>query len=327
MKTTSKTFKTIAASALAITAGLISTQVSAKTPTVKITNFIGTIDIKTGDYDRVRIVTKDGAEYEKTDDGITIDAGHSISRVRCRTRGDTIKIAIGKSKWFGWSNNWTRVDDYPNMVIHAPKNAHIDIDKSLIFATIGDVGSANIQVQSCGDLRLGDVAGDVELKVSGAGDVEMGTVGNANLYVSGAGDVSGEAVQSLTARISGSGDLSLEDINGFTDIKASGSGDVSVGAIADGLRYIGSGSSDLDVKSVGAGDINIKQSGAGDVDIDDGNIDTFQARVSGASDIHYGGTVKNADVHVSGAASISMRKPTEHHDQRISGAGSINFEQ
>ena len=293
-------------------------------PILKIENFIGTVDVVTGNYDKITITDADGVKYDARRDGVWVDGGYKINNAHCKTRRASVKIGIGSWKYLKRSGGYKDLSSYPKVKINAPENTHIIINKSVIFGDVDTVGSADIHIASCGNMQFGNVNGQLDLSISGSGDVKMGNVGPSDITVSGAGDFTAQNVASAHIHVSGSGDLELGDIAGFADVNASGAGDLDIGHIGGGLHYEGSGASDFEIQSVSGGDLYIRASGSGDVIIGGGDVGELEIRASGASDVVYKGRSKNAEARASGASDVTIHRPSGDLHTSDSGAGDVH---
>jgi hypothetical protein len=312
-------------------------------PTLRIENFIGTVNVETGNYDRVTIVDADGAKINKTSQGATIDNGDSVRNINCRYRLNKLSIRQGKGSWRKGGKGYKSIDEYPSLKIRAPRNTHIEINHALVIGRVGDFGSGDIHIGSCGDIVFGDVAGNLSLGVSGSGDVEMGNVGGrldlgisgsgdtdmgsghgAEIHVSGSGDLVAENFDSVDLSISGSGDVELQDISGSLEVGSSGSSDIVVGKVAGSIKFSGSGSSDLDADYVG-GDLWVRLSGSSDVNVARGNAKDVYVKASGASDVFYGGASVNVEAYAGGASNVSLKVPSGSLSTHEGGAGDVRM--
>ncbi len=139
---------------------------------------------------------------------------------------------------------------------------HDDIN---IFITIPDIdflsihGSGNIVGQNVFDIK------DIELKISGSGDMDLGIEAN---------DVVG--------KISGSGTMKLDGDMDFLNFKISGSGDLEA----------------FDLKSI---DANIKITGSGDIEVY--AKDNLDVSISGSGDVYYKGHPK-LDISITGSGKV-----------------------
>lgn len=131
---------------------------------------------------------------------------------------------------------------------------------------------------------------DIEgLAISGSGDIKTITpvvTGDLNLKISGSGDITipDLMLKSLYAAISGSGDIAIsgQGIASEANVKISGSGDVML----KGVRF-----QNADISIAGSGDAYVELS------------ENLKARVAGSGDIVYSGNPL-VDAKVSGSGSI-----------------------
>ncbi|MEE9273252.1 MAG: DUF2807 domain-containing protein [Robiginitomaculum sp.] len=304
---------------------LIAVPVYAKNaPTLKIENFIGTINVVTGDYEGISVTDADGALVEVTTNGILIDGGQKTRHVNCKTKKTSVKIGIGKNGLIKHGGTYKDLKEYPKVKIKAPKNMHLVIEKSVIFGNVETIGSGDLHVRSCGDITIGDVTGPLDLAISGSGDVKIGDAGASDISISGSGDLETGDLASVELKMSGASDIDIGDVLGHMEIRSSGAGDVTVGRIKGGLHYVGSGASDFDAEYVDGGDLYIDVSGSSDTSIDDGDVNKLYIEASGASDVDYHGSSVNGETHASGASDITLKRPSGSLDASDSGAGDVN---
>lgn len=294
-------------------------------PVLKIENFIGTVEIITSNTGKIIVNDADGANIIRSGSNLTIDDDISIRSYNCNHKKDRAMIGKGKFRWNSSSKGYRDIREFPLVKISAPANVHLEIEGSILFGTVGDIGSGHLHIGSCGDITFGDVNGQLDLSVSGSGDVIMGSAGASDISVSGSGDLTAKNLASADIHVSGSGDLELGDIAGATDIGSSGAGDLEIGSIGGGLSVHSSGASDLEVDSVTGGDLTIRVSGSSDVTIKDGSVDTLFIKASGASDVTYGGSSVDAEARASGASDITIRQPSGHLRTSDSGAADVNI--
>ena len=107
--------------------------------------------------------------------------------------------------------------------------------------------------------------GDVEIGVSGSGDIQLDLEGkDLDISVSGSGDITlGGKADRVAVGVSGSGDIRCDELIASTgSVRISGSGDVTIHATEDlEVRISGSG----DVAYKGRPRLSAKSSGSGDV--------------------------------------------------------------
>ncbi|WP_300664457.1 head GIN domain-containing protein [Fluviicola sp.] len=145
---------------------------------------------------------------------------------------------------------WVLKHSKITIVIHSPDLRAVDLSGSGNFESPSDI-----------------VTSDLELNVSGSGDIALAAVHTDELQVkiSGSGDisVSGGAVTNQKATISGSGDIEMDGLTASnSDAKISGSGSITVWVVNQ-LKATISGSGNIRYK--GNPVINANISGSGSV--------------------------------------------------------------
>ncbi|HHL42291.1 MAG TPA: hypothetical protein ENJ42_01615, partial [Hellea balneolensis] len=108
--------------------------------TLEIRNFIGTIDVVTGDYDKITITDADGAHVSTSTGHTLVDDGRKINNANCRSTKSSVKIGIGKWSW-NKRTGYKDLDEYPKLLIKAPDFTHVIIKDSILFGNIDDVAS------------------------------------------------------------------------------------------------------------------------------------------------------------------------------------------
>ena len=293
-----------------------------ETQTLRLQNFIGTVNITTGE--RFDVSGKTDGITETREGGLIIDGNQAIDNSHCKTTNGNINISIGKKSWFKQIGGYKDIKDYPNLYISVPPSTHLDIADSVIFGTGETFGSVDAHINSCGSLEIGDVSGPVELKVSGSGDFKAGTVGEANVRISGSGDVTLGDMEMAILKVSGSGDLDGGDIVGPAKITTSGSGDIDIGRLIGALIYEGRGSSELSIETV-TGSSSITLSGSGDVEIDDGKIAELLITSRGSGEFEFGGRAGNVTALSSGSGNIEIADATGTREVKTSGSATVKI--
>ena len=355
----------IAASCLAL---LVATSVSVPAwakdaPVLKIENFIGTIDVRTGDYDKITVTEAGGASVDRHEANVTIDDGQTIKNTNCRSSNLSADISIGQWTWRKRKGGYKDLEQYPKIVITAPENTHLIIDEAIIFGDIDNIGSADIQVNSCGDLQFANIRDHIDLRIAGSGNVAMGDVGSGDIAIAGSGDFTALDMNSVKISIAGSGDVLVADISqearatvagsgdtefasvggdfnfrgvgsgdldvgnigGNADISTAGSSDVELGRIEGDLSYSSSGSGDFDADYVGGTKLSAKIGGSGTVDIDGGNVTELYIKAGGSGSVHYNGKSTNAELYAGGSGSVTVQEPSGRLRKEKHGSGSIRI--
>jgi hypothetical protein len=155
----------------------------------------------------------------------------------------------------------------PQIVIRAPLAFGVEAT-GYVKGDIGPSRALSMDVAGCGDWNVGDVAGRLDLDVSGLGDVKVGRTGSADVELSGLGDVDIASVNGpLSVSASGLGDV---DVHGghATVMKASlsGMGDLTFKGVADSLDADASGMGEINVAKV-TGPVHKSRSGLASINI------------------------------------------------------------
>ena len=266
--------------------------VPAHAQTVTVENFIGTVEVVPGAKLRV-----DGATDVNFSSGdVRIDGGEKLRRTNCNSRNGVVTIKQGRTA--------RKLSDYPTLRIEAPSDATLVIRDSLVFGSASDLGEVDLALSSCGRMKLSDVSGLLAVRLSGSADVSAEDVGEAEL------------------RTSGSGDYEIGSVRGTATLVTSGSGDYQIGSIGDGLEFRSTGSGDLEVGEV-TGDARITLTGSGDVQITDGRIPTLAVRTTGSGDVSMGGEVGDIDAVTTGSGDIVAARHTGTIKARKTGSGGV----
>jgi len=333
------------------------------TPTLTIKNFIGTIDVRTGDYDKITITDADGASVDRSHGDITIDDDQTINNINCRKSNLSANISIGKWTWKKRKGGYKDLEEFPRVIITAPENTHLAIDEAIIFGDVDNIGSADIHVRSCGDLEFANIDGHLDLGIAGSGDFTVGNIGTGDINIAGSGDFTARGIQSVEVALAGSGDVQIGDIDGPATIRSAGSGDNEIGNVGGDFSFSGAGSGDLNVENIvgdasisiaGSGDIEInriegsltysgggsgdfdadyvggekfssKSGGSGTVDINGGNVTELYIKVGGSGNVYYDGQSTNAKLYVGGSGEITIREPNGRLVKEKHGSGSIRI--
>lgn len=122
--------------------------------------------------------------------------------------------------------------------------------------------------------------------------------------INGSGDVMGQSVfatDEMDLRISGSGDISLEAVADSYDITITGSGDMELDGSCEDMDIDISGSGDLNAFGLLAqtADINISGSGECEVSVSQ----SMDVTISGSGDVYYKGN-PSINVNISGSGQV-----------------------
>jgi hypothetical protein len=273
--------------------------------TVSIENFIGRVEIRTGSSDQVSVsITNPGGlagdpQLRQTGSSLAIDGGQSIRNLNCNSRGGHIRI--GRR----WSSQHD-LADYPLLTITAPASLALQLSNSAFQGTSGDLGSLDLEMDSCGRFETGAIAHDAGISINGSGDVTTRDIGgNADIGINGSGDVVLGAVGGMAdIGINGSGDVRMADVGGDADVGINGSGDVEFGSVA-GLAVRISGSGDVEARTMN-GAFSARIGGSGDVAVHGGRAEPFDVSIMGSGDVSFDGTAVNVTVRETGGGDVTI---------------------
>lgn len=132
--------------------------------------------------------------------------GIHIDNLNCRGRGHVREVNIP-------GHGWTPVENLPLITARVPLDARVGAGAA-VFGEVGPSNSLKLSAAGCGDWKVADVKGALELSDAGSGDVQAGSVGYAHISLAGSGDVRLGQAGGLETAISGSGDVHAATING-----------------------------------------------------------------------------------------------------------------
>ena len=247
--------------------------------TLEIENFIGRLTIKNGDTVSVKGERADS--LSQNDNLWTVNGGEEAKVTNCREKNSRVELSFGSWSWRGRSGGYKDLDDYPHLKVTLPANAHLKISKSMIYGDGGDLGSAEIALDHCGDLVLGSIKEYLKLDIHGSADFKAEGVGTAEIAIRGSGDVSLDEVGDFSFRGNGSGDVDVAAISGTTLITTNGSGDIELDDLVGNFEYSNQGSGDLSIDHLEGSKVNIRLNGSGDVEIDSCVIETLSIKTNG----------------------------------------------
>ena len=122
-------------------------------------------------------------------------------------------------------------EDLPRIVVTGPDSLALNINGSVFRGTSGSIGAASIQQNGCSLLTLGNIAGDLELNVTGSGKTSIGAVGGkTDINIEGSGDVDVASVSDqVEINIRGAGNVYLMRGRSQLEVNINGSGSVRHG--------------------------------------------------------------------------------------------------
>ena len=97
--------------------------------------------------------------------------------------------------------------------------------------SVGKVRDAQLSLQGSGDIRVGEVNGNLTMNIQGSGDIDVsrGTVPMLNVNVMGSGDATfGGTATDANLSVMGSGDIGVHHVKNRPNRSQMGSGDIDV---------------------------------------------------------------------------------------------------
>lgn len=213
---------------------------------------------------------------------MVVDGGLSRDKMKsCRISGpegrETIKFGFFFAKSY-------RGPELPTVTVRVPLDVAVIADGAVI-GQVGPSRNLTMRQERCGDWKIGDVGGRLDLTLEGMGDVKGGSAGDMVLSLAGMGDIDMRSTRSLKAELAGMGDLTVGSVNGPVDVELSG---------------------------------------MGDVDINGGRATTFRARLSGMGDLDFRGVADSVDAEADGMGDINVAKATGEVRTGKSGIGKVH---
>jgi len=315
--------------------------------TLTIENFIGTINVQTAGGDTLRVTE---SRNDKSLDVSARSGSMKIDGNIDKPNGDDCEGYYGrynisvfsKKEKSGQFGGYKDLESYPVLTISAPDDLNLIIKNSIPFITLGDMGSLDASLKSCGELNTGNLSGnarlsikgsadanfgdiqDLDLMIKGSGDVDAGNAGNIKIDLTGSGDVELGDIKSADIRSVGSGDVEIRDMSGPLRYISRGSGDFDANDVSGDLVYNGRGSGDFSVKSV-TGNMSIQSRGSSRVEIDGGTVQKLIITAAGSGDVRFEGTAENAELFASGSSDIYVERVTGQVSKRETGSAEVKI--
>jgi hypothetical protein len=189
--------------------------------------------------------------------------------------------------WFNFSDGEYRRTN--NLFVHVtiPRGADVHVDDLVGNATIGDTGGILHFGAAATTAHIGRVK-EAHIDVGGSGKIYVAQVDGAlHLDVGGSGKIVVGSTQSVDADIAGSGDVTLGPIAGGLKLDIAGSGDVSAPRVN--------------------GPVHVEIAGSGSVKIADGTADPLHVEIMGAGNFTFGGMAVDPHVEAVGSGSVKLK--------------------
>jgi hypothetical protein len=176
-------------------------------------------------------------------------------------------------------------DEMPQIVVRTPAQSRIAAGGA-VFGTVGPGAGAELANSGCGDWMVADQNGPLQVRFSGSGNVRAGASASA-------------------------------------DVQVSGSSDVHLGAVRNGLATSVSGSGDVTAARVD-GPLHVRIGGSGDVRVKDGAVSDMNVAVAGSGDVRFGGVAGTLEANVAGSGDVSAARVTGAVTRHVAGSGDVS---
>jgi DUF4097 and DUF4098 domain-containing protein YvlB len=141
----------------------------------------------------------------------------------------------------------------------------------------------------------------------------------------GSGDYTiGAMAGPLKARFAGSGDLKAEEFTSV-ELEIAGSSDAEFGKINGPTSLSIHGSGDVKIASGTMPSLKVAVAGSGDVQMAAGDIGTLEVQVAGSGDVDLHATAQTASLNTAGSGDIRVAKVTGNVSQHSAGSGEIRI--
>lgn len=229
---------------------------------------------------------------------VVVDGGISSRRIHnCRRMGDKFSVEVR-------GVGVVEASQAPVITARVPRAVHVSTGGA-VEADIGPSSSAEVSFSGCGDAKVGDVAGALELDASGSGDITVGSALSATVSVAGSGSAAiGAVAQKLEVSLAGSGDVTAASASGPLDVSIAGSGGVTVNGGAMG---------DADVSIAGSGDVMLT-----------GDVQRLDVSIAGSGDVEVRGKAAALDASIMGSGDVTVAAVLGSVDKSVMGSGSVN---
>jgi hypothetical protein len=269
--------------AVAIATAATASAAQAATPSVNIRHAVARVTIVPSDRADIQVVIKTPnaklpLRVDRRGDRIIINGDLKWNKIRnCRGGFDNASVDVRNVGTVRWN-------DMPEVIIYTPRDVSVEAGGA-VYGAIGRSQSVDLSNAGCGDWRLGNVAGKLDISQAGSGDVFAGSAGSLDLSVAGSGDTYVKTV-------------------GMTDISIAGSGDVDLGSVQG----------NMDVSIAGSGDVKVHSGKAGALDV----------AIAGSGDIRFRGEVRDVDLSIMGSGDVWVTTVTGSTSKSVMGSGTIH---
>lgn len=291
-----------------------------KAKAVTLKDFTGTVEVKTGGSS-VDIRLTDGAKPRRVDfsvqNGVLIVAGER------RPRTFRLHRELDRDR-YGEDAFRIYLEDFPHLLITAPKGTDIAFDDAIVIALVdslesdadigggyveavfGDMKSADVALAGAGDISMGAIAGPLDIAIGGSGDFDALSAASAHVRIGGSGDVRvGPVAGDADIAIGGSGNVDVASVGGSIAVAVQGSGDVFGGKVSKGADLTIAGSGDISLDRID-GPASALIAGSGDIGVKEGRAEDLKVTIAGSGDFVFGGVSSNLEAAIVGSGAISI---------------------
>lgn len=154
------------------------------------------------------------------------------------------------------------------LTIDAGKSTFLSTDDLVVFVVAPVLKSVRIEGAGDFEAEQGLEAENLELSISGAGDIEIKNLqaGKVGITINGAGDISVERAdcESIDVTVNGAGDVDLEEIEcGRFSADINGAGSAEVSGHVDYADLVLNGAGSIDIEELRCDNLNSKINGIG----------------------------------------------------------------
>lgn len=228
-----------------------------------------------------------------SDDGRVIVDGQLRGRIEdCREDGVELR-------GYGFVAN----EQLPRITIRAPRALTIGVSGAG-RTEIGETQSLDLDFSGCGVAQLAAVSGDL------------------NIDLSGSGEVRGAGALSLEADVAGSGEVEIGPIANGADVSIAGSGTVAINGLTGPLDVSGAGSGAVEVRGGDVTVATVDLAGSGNVVIS-APVQSLEASIVGSGDVDVNAVVGEIDAEIAGSGNVTVQSVTGNVRKQIMGSGDV----
>ncbi|HTQ12597.1 MAG TPA: DUF2807 domain-containing protein [Rhizomicrobium sp.] len=256
------------------------------TSALRVEDMVGTLTVDVKDSGPMTVEVSGDAQRLKH---ITVDADGNTLHIDANDSDEGDSVWDWKN-WFNFSDGERRRTNNLFVRVTIPRGSEVKVDDLVGNATIGDTD---------GVLRFG----------AAATTAHIGRVKEAHIDIGGSGKIYVTQVDGpLHLDVGGSGKINVGSTQ-EVDADIAGSGDVTLGPVANGLKLDIAGSGDVSSPRVD-GPVHVEIAGSGSVKIADGKADPLHVEIMGAGNFAFGGVANNPHIEAVGSGSVKLKSYT-----------------